>query len=153
MKVPPTEKINCAYVQKNWCNNVGNRSFWGEAECQEQNKRKGLATARDGNICNIQDSTIQLQMICCKRVHFGTCKHSEHVDRRSTNLIGAHYNVSASHPSMFAIQFGKVPAHRESGNTNMLEERHVGLSYHQCTWMNQEIGEPYNGLALYPSNF
>lgn len=38
------------------------------------------------------------------------------------------YNVSASHPSKFAIQFPKVPAHRESGN--MLEE---SLSYHQWT--------------------
>ena len=97
---------------------------------------------------NIQDSTIQLQMISCKRVHSGT---SEHPYRRRTNLIGAHYNVynvSASHPSKFAIQFPKVPAHRESGN--VLEE---SLSYHHCTWMNDEIGAPYNGLASYPSMF
>jgi len=97
---------------------------------------------------NIQDSTIQLQMISCKRVHSGT---SEHADRRRTNLIGAHYNVykvSASHPTKFAIQFPKVPTHRESGN--VLEE---SLSYHQCTWMNHEIGAPYNGLASYLSKF
>lgn len=93
-------------------------------------KRKGLVTAGVVNIGNIQDSTIQLQIIGCKRVHSGTRKHSEHTYSISTNLIGAHYNVSASHPSMFAIQFPKVPARRESGNDNVL-----GLSYHQCLLM------------------
>lgn len=78
---------------------------------------------------NVQDSTIELQMISCRRVHSGT---SEHAYSIRMNLIGAHYNVYnvfASHPSKFAIQFPKVPAHRESGN--MLEE---SLSYHQWTY-------------------
>jgi len=66
---------------------------------RNKNKRKGLSMAGDGNIGNIQDSTIHLQMIGCKRVHSGT---REHTDNISMNLIGAHYNVSASHPSMFA---------------------------------------------------
>ncbi|AES76895.1 hypothetical protein MtrunA17_Chr6g0485751 [Medicago truncatula] len=121
---------------------------WVKRNATNKNKRKGLVTAGDVNIGNIQHSTIQVQMIGCKRVHSGTRKHSKHTYSISTNLIGAHYNVSASHPSMFVIQFPKVPPRRESGNDNVL-----GLSCHQCTWMNQEIGAPYNGLASYPSKF
>ena len=84
---------------------------------RNENKRKGLATAEDGNISNSQVSTIKLQMVGCEREHAGTI---EHAHNSSMNLIGAHYNGLASYQSKFPLQFPNIQKKRrtEKGKTS-----------------------------------
>lgn len=84
---------------------------------RNENKRKGLATAEDGNISNSQVSTIKLQMVGCEREHAGTI---EHADNSSMNLIGAHYNGLTSYQSKFPLQFPNIQKKRrtEKGKTS-----------------------------------